>query len=523
MRSFTRHACLLLLLFIADCAVWHSEPESRAAITRETPAVVREVAAANGTPPPTFTASQLDGSKFPDGVLALTWDDGPDRHSLELARYLRSERVSATFFVVQQWSRELSSYPGFGANVQNSGYAKIPILRELVGLGHRVGNHTEHHVYLDRVDAEQARHELLVEQRNLAPYERSELGLFRVPGGSWNGGIAAEENIAPELRRLVGPVRWDVDRKDWESSIRCDSAQPVVECEHWGDGERLKPAVTAARYLQSISKARHGIVLLHDRVADVGSRYALDVARALVPALIDRGFVFASPVLAFSPWKERLTARAQAMLASKGIDRWAFYDENRDGKADLCVRNDFGWRCLPSIEVTPSAADRMPKSMFDGAVQPQSSPASADARALECSGRLGAAARPADVDGDGEDECCTLMEAGIACERMRGAGAGARASAVWSADPVFRAAFASGSRVLFGDLNGDQRADVCTLNAGAVVCAFSTGSSFTRPTIWARPPEGARANDFALADVNGDSRADLCTVEKGHVSCGLAP
>src|SRR5512136_2839353 len=32
-------------------------------------------------------------------TLSLTYDDGPDRHTLDIARYLASKRIRATFFV----------------------------------------------------------------------------------------------------------------------------------------------------------------------------------------------------------------------------------------------------------------------------------------------------------------------------------------------------------------------------------------------------------------------------------------
>ncbi|HEX3776757.1 MAG TPA: polysaccharide deacetylase family protein [Polyangiaceae bacterium] len=466
-------------------------------------------------------STQIDGAGFPDRVLALTWDDGPDRHTLELARYLRSQRVSATFFVVQAWAPGVSSYPGYGPSVENTGYGRIPVLPELVSLGHRIGNHTLHHVFLAGVDAARAQSELVSEQRALAPFESDELALFRAPGGAWNRAVADEENAAPGLNELVGPIRWDVDRKDWESSIRCDSSAPETECEAWRGGRRLKPKVTAARYLESISKTRHGIVLLHDRVADVGSRYALDVAHALVPALIARGFVFAAPVLGFSPLSERLSASTRSALASTDIQNWTFVDENDDGRADLCTHAPNGWTCLPSIASRDAARDGAPKSMFGAATRVGGRPdLPSSAGSRECALRLGPSARLADVDGDGRSDCCALTQEGVTCALGRGPTFGQ--PKLWSTDESLRAAPA-GSALLFGDLNGDLRADACSYHSGVVACALSTGSSFTSATVWARPGIVRAGGRLALADVNGDARADLCVLERGLVSCGVAP
>src|SRR5262249_47263070 len=140
------------------------------------------------------------------------------------------------------------------------------------------------------------------------PYVTNELRIFRAPGGAWGPETAGSAFADPFVKGLVGPVRWDVDRKDWQSSASCNSTHPHSECELGTRGLRTKPSVIAHRYLSSITSAGRGIVLLHDRVADVGSRYALELAEALVPELKAAGFVFAAPVLAFSPLALRLDA-----------------------------------------------------------------------------------------------------------------------------------------------------------------------------------------------------------------------
>jgi hypothetical protein len=110
----------------------------------------------------------------------------------------------------------------------------------------------------------------------------------------------------------------------------------------------VRAAVVARRYVDRVVSAGRGIVLLHDRVGDVGSRYARDVAERLVPALVAKGFVFAAPVLAFGPLARRddvvaaSPPRADAGAASVralptdvgtplGTD-----DLNGDGRPDVC-------------------------------------------------------------------------------------------------------------------------------------------------------------------------------------------
>ena len=218
------------------------------------------------------TRARIDGSDFPDHVIALTWDDGPDSDTLELAKLLSKNDASATFFVVAEWNKELSEEPGEGINVFHTGHRALPILQQLVALGHRIGNHTAHHHLLTNAPRDLVRSELLDNQREIAPFQTNELPLFRAPGGYFDDAAAT----AIEDTNLVGPVHWDIDGKDWEGSLYPRDAHPSAE-------------VVAERYLQAIERAGHGIVLLHDRVGNVGSTYALDVARLLVPNLVHAG------------------------------------------------------------------------------------------------------------------------------------------------------------------------------------------------------------------------------------------
>lgn len=319
----------------------------------------------------------LDGRGFPDGVLSLTWDDGPDVHTLELARYLAAQRVSATFFVVGEWDRDLSSDPGIGRAVYETGYRKIPILGDLVRLGHRLGNHTLDHALLADSSIDAAADQLARAQQAIDPFVTNELRIFRAPGGQWSRDAASSLDD-PRLSDLVGPIRWDVDAKDWESSVRCRSTAPTRECSRG----QTRPEVVADRYYVQIERARHGIVLLHDRVGDVGSRYALDIATRLIPRLKSRGFVFAAPILAFSPLRPRaVTPPPHRSLAG---------DLNGDGALDTCTITSAGVTCALSNGHTTLK----PTLWLDAPVSD---------------------AWLADVNGDGRADLCTSRDGGVAC------------------------------------------------------------------------------------------------------------
>ena len=263
--------------------------------------------------------------------------------------------------MVGAWDPALSAEPGQGSGVFATGHRHLPVLGEIVALGHRLANHTLNHALLGGASAERVVQQLGDDQRAIEPYQKGGLRLFRVPGGAWSASASAAVDGDPTLARLVGPVHWDVDGKDWEGSLYCRSSQPVVECEPSAPGgaPRVKPGVTAQRYLSLAESAGHGIVLLHDRVGHVGSDYALDVARALIPELKRRGFVFAAPVLRFSPLAPRpgapppgaaAPAVPASVFAGFAVDPATIRtgDLNGDGRPDVCGRGREGLVCALS-------------------------------------------------------------------------------------------------------------------------------------------------------------------------------
>ncbi len=67
-------------------------------------------------------------TSLPRGYISLTYDDGPGPGTLDLIKYLHSENICATFFVVGD------SDPG-------GGYMHYPLLDSLICYGQRIGNH----------------------------------------------------------------------------------------------------------------------------------------------------------------------------------------------------------------------------------------------------------------------------------------------------------------------------------------------------------------------------------------------
>lgn len=384
-------ALALIALGCADPAPRAEPSTTPSAPAAPAPVPPAPASAPVATPP---ARPQLDGHAFPDKVLALTWDDGPDAHTLELGRYLHDQQVAATFFVVADWAPGVSADPGAGTGVFATGHARLPVLGALVALGHRLGNHTLNHVLLGDAGPAVVVSQLRDNQALLDPFFTGGLRLFRAPGGAWSAAASAAVDADAVTRRLVGPVRWDVDAKDWEGSLYCRSARPLVECEPAAPGRasRVKPSVMARRYLAAVEAAGHGVVLLHDRVGHVGSRYALDLTEILVPALRARGYVFAAPVLRFAP----LAPRPGVSLGDLAgpADTVQLGDLNGDGRPDACRRTREGVVCALALagggftEATPwLGAGEIEAATF----------------------------KLLDVDGDGRADLCVPGPGGVRC------------------------------------------------------------------------------------------------------------
>jgi peptidoglycan/xylan/chitin deacetylase (PgdA/CDA1 family) len=219
----------------------------------------------------TFSAGSIP--TFPDNTFCLTFDDGPGEtdprssetgpHSLELAQYLESSGVRATFFMV---GRQIQQWPG--------------VAEEISALGHQVAVHTYDHMGLDDYLAKNGGD--VVRQisltSSLLPNGSGGPFYLRAPYGQWSSAVAVALN-ADLLTCLTcfGPIHWDNAASDWDK---------------WLDD--IAPENVAELYLDDMHAIRKGIVLMHDNMANV-RRYArknrgLELAQQLVPRLLDAGY-----------------------------------------------------------------------------------------------------------------------------------------------------------------------------------------------------------------------------------------
>jgi len=225
------------------------------------------------------------------GLLALTFDDGPDpRWTPAILDILKREGVPATFFII-------------GKN----GQAYPDLVRRMANEGHEIGNHTFTHPNLGEIPASLTELELNATQRLIESLIGRSTVLFRPP---YFGDAEADKPSevepaiqAKDLGYLMIGVRIDPD--DWRLPV---SADQIVQR-------------TIDRAMDSNPDTRGQVVLLHDSGGDRSA--TIQALPRLIHELRDRGFTFV-PVSALAdlsrdqvmpviPASERVFTRADAV------------------------------------------------------------------------------------------------------------------------------------------------------------------------------------------------------------------
>lgn len=125
--------------------------------------------------------------------VALTFDDGPHPiYTPVLLDGLKERNVRATFFLI-------------GENIPG----REEIVRRIWQEGHRIGNHTYHHVQMPREGALICGTELDMTNQLIREITGETPEIMRPPFGQWSRSL--EEQIG------MIPVSWDVDPLDWET------------------------------------------------------------------------------------------------------------------------------------------------------------------------------------------------------------------------------------------------------------------------------------------------------------------
>ena len=194
------------------------------------------------------------------GMLALTFDDGPDpRWTPAILDILRQENVPATFFIV-------------GKN----GEAHPELIRRIVSDGHEIGNHTFTHPNLGEVPLSLTKLELTATQRLIESLTGRSTVLFRPP---YFGDAEADKPqevepafAAQQLGYIMVGVRIDPD--DWKLPVNADD---IVNR-------------TVSRAIDRNPGTRGQVILLHDAGGDRSATIA--ALPRLIHELKGRGYRF---------------------------------------------------------------------------------------------------------------------------------------------------------------------------------------------------------------------------------------
>ncbi len=204
-------------------------------------------------------------SELPPKTLCLTYDDGPGQYTHDIAKFLNEHHVRATFFVVGKYA-----------------YHHQDTLAKVKELGHIIGNHTYDHPdlpYYQSVDGE-LHYQVIRTDLLIRKFINGNKVFFRAPYGKWSAEVADElnANILSAINH-IGPIHWDIDG---------------IDCYYWKNDWALDDAV--AKYLEDIHKKDHGIIVMHDEIADMDvvkpKNRTLELTKKLIPILLEQGYKF---------------------------------------------------------------------------------------------------------------------------------------------------------------------------------------------------------------------------------------
>lgn len=137
----------------------------------------------------TEAGKEYDGDQIPR--IALTFDDGPSEYTEELSKGLKERGVQATFFLL-------------GENMEGNEEA----VKQLAEDGHLLGNHSYHHVQLNKLSEGKACQEIVKTNNLIYEYTGIYPMYVRPPYGEWDEQLDCGVDMIP--------VFWNVDSLDWK-------------------------------------------------------------------------------------------------------------------------------------------------------------------------------------------------------------------------------------------------------------------------------------------------------------------
>jgi peptidoglycan/xylan/chitin deacetylase (PgdA/CDA1 family) len=265
--------------------------------------------------------NSFNGSNLPAKTICLTFDDGPGKHTADIARFLFENQIQATFFVVGKYA-----------------YHHPEILQQLKEMNHLIGNHTYEHPdipYYVSADGNII-DQVVRTDAVIKPYVNSDRVYFRAPYGKWSPEAANELNRSILTANHVGPIYWEV---------------AGIDCYYWQNNWPVEDA--AARYVTDIEQQRRGIVVFHDEIADMDvvkpRNKTLELLKILIPQLLELGYQYVrldeipsiKTASAEKPIFTLRTKKGKAISLKNEVELWA--DGQPNNLQNLLTLEDLGY------------------------------------------------------------------------------------------------------------------------------------------------------------------------------------
>lgn len=129
----------------------------------------------------------------PEGMVALTFDDGPSFYSLEISNLLKKYEVGGTFFFI---GKNVVKHPEYVEYVHKNGFS--------------IGSHSMNHVDVSNLSYEGQKREIIDSFKLIEEITHKKVDLFRPPFGAKNNHTI---DLMDELNSKM--VLWDRDPEDW--------------------------------------------------------------------------------------------------------------------------------------------------------------------------------------------------------------------------------------------------------------------------------------------------------------------
>lgn len=173
-------------------------------------------------------------------MVALTFDDGPSKHTARLLDMFASYGGKGTFFVV-------------GNVLEN----REETLQRMVGEGHEIAGHSWNHRQLTKLSSEELKDQIMTTRAKIYEITGVDPTLLRPPYGSYNN---ETKEVCAELGVVM--ANWSLDTLDWK----------------YKDADRI--------YSTIMKEVKDGdIILCHDLHGTT-----VDAMERVIPALLEKGY-----------------------------------------------------------------------------------------------------------------------------------------------------------------------------------------------------------------------------------------